>query len=239
MVFRDEHTDRRPLSGTVAGLCGIVLLIGLAFPAVADESVDELLWEDSMTESEEQPQAFNGGFLEGAARGGPLLPAGDTDLGWMADIGVRASGPMYTGDYRLAYQYGRWSTDVGTMNLHGLHGTLGLHPLFLALLGEGLTSHFLSSLHLELGLGPQFARLTTDNLDEQTEPVHRFGVAASVGVGFDLPITDPNRGQGLWVNTVYRRNWSTIQMTVDEHSYGATNHFFSLGLAWRSNGTLW
>lgn len=183
----------------------------------------------------EHPDPFNGAFLEWSARAGANVPS-SAQPGWIADVGFRNSLPMYVGDNRLAYSFGQSALDDRTVGIHGLHATLGLHPFYLALLSEGLFSHFLASLHLELGVGAQFAHLSAgDDADADGQ----FGVTGSVGAGFDLPLTHPNRGQSLWINTVYRRKWSSVGFEIDGQTRRLHSHQFFIGLAWRTNGTLW
>lgn len=179
---------------------------------------------------------FNGSFGEFFLRGGPLL-SGDNNAaaGWHGDLGFRNSFPFYLGDNRLAYSYGRYDVADQAVEVHGVHLSLNIHPFYLVLLSEGLLSHFLASLHLELGLGPRLAMSAGDDGESR----RTFGVAGGVGVGFDLPLMAPNGGQGLWLNGSYRKEWSTAQLTIagDSHRVGA--HRIFLGLAWRINGMIW
>ena len=181
------------------------------------------------------PNPFNGSFAEWSIRGGPVHPShASASTGWSGELGFRSSFPMYVGDHRIYYGYARWTLDDHTIQMHGLHATLGIHPFYLALLSEGWLSHFLASLHLELGLGPRLGRLTSES-----EADHSVGITGSVGAGFDLPLTNANRGRSLWLNTNYRRSWTTLRFAVDGGSPRLHDHTFSFGLAWRSNGIFW
>ncbi len=166
---------------------------------------------------------FNGSFQEWSLRGGPTL--GGLDGGWTADAGFRHSFPMYLGDTRLSYRFAGGGIDGEAHQIHGLHFTLGIHPFYLALLSQGLVSHFLASLHAELGLGAQLG------VGEGVAA----GFAPSVGAGFDLPITEANRGRGVWLNALYRRTWTTLS---GPESGRLHDHAFFVGLAWRINGPL-
>lgn len=189
---------------------------------------------------DDAPRPFNGSFRELSARGGPLLPsARDSSVGWTADLGFRNALPMYIGDNRLAYTFGNWSMGERSAQQHGLHATLGLHPFYLALLSEGWRSHFLASLHLELGIGPRLARLSEERGQDGAGAMTQWGLAGSVGGGFDLPLTSPNQGKSLWINVLYRRSWSSLDFDADGATGRLHDHSFFFGLAWRNNGTLW
>ncbi len=184
----------------------------------------------------EAPKPFNGSFGEFFLRGGPLLASdGDAAAGWHGDAGFRNSFPFYLGDNRVAYGYGRYDVDDRPVQIHGLHLSLNIHPFYLVLLSEGFVSHFLASLHLELGLGPRLGMWS----NETNEPLRQFGLAWSVGGGFDLPITNPDMGKSLWLSANYRREWTTIGFEIDDGAHGVRDHRFFLGLAWRVNGMIW
>ena len=206
-----------------------------AFPAAAQSADDRDGAQSQSSAVDDAPEPFNGSFGEWSLRGGPLLPSADGSVGWTGEIGFRNAFPFYLGANRIAYSYGRWSVDDETVQMHGLHASVGIHPFYLALLSEGLTSHFLASLHVELGLGPRFALLPDG--DEGT--TSGFGLVGSVGGGFDLPITNPNQGRSLWFNTVYRRNWTTIRLDSSDDAGRLHEHAFFFGLSFRSNGIVW
>jgi len=214
------------------------VLVAAILAAIGTTAVTSTAFADEpATESSEQPQAFNGAFWELSARGGAVLPS-EGSTGWAADVGFRNSFPMYAGDNRIAYQYQRRSLGGRTVQIHGGQATVGLHPFFLALLSEGWLSHFLASLHLELGIGPQWARLEANSQDASNAE-DTLGLAGSVGTGFDLPLTDANQGRALWVSAVYRRSWSTNDFDIDGAQSSLHDHQIFVGLAWRSNGMLW
>lgn len=189
---------------------------------------------------EEAPAPFNGSFTETSLRGGPWFAGPIDSPGGIADIGFRHSFPMYVFPHRLSFVHGRWSRDnredtEDRFRFYQLHATVGLHPFYLALLSEGMVSHFLASLHLELGAGARWM-ISRPTVDERN---HSLGVAGSVGVGFDLPVTNPDAGNSLWFNFVARRTWTTNRF--DDVDDAARFHDYSLlvGLSWRNNGMLW
>ena len=230
LFYRDWPTTLQGIWVMLA--CAIC---GVALPAAADEEPQDY----AQMRLAEAPHPFNGSFAEWSARGGPLIPSsGAGSTGWTADIGFRNSFPMYIGDHRLSYNFGLWELDERSLQMHGLHLALALHPFYLALLSEGLKSHFLASLHLELGLGPRWGRLSGDD-NGDGDALNNLGLAATLGSGFDLPITSPNRGRSLWINVLYRRTWSFVRFDVDEASHRLHDHSLFLGLAWRSNGIIW
>lgn len=205
-------------------------ILAVASPIGADEPPSVQPAPDAVA-PQQGDEPFNGAFTEWSVRGGAVVPT-DGSRGWIGDVGFRHAFPMYVGDTRLAYQHARWDHADETVGLHDLSVTFGLHPFFLALLSEGTVSHVLASLHLELGLGAQLARHSRDDVEGGP------GLAGSVGTGFDIPLTRPNRGDSLWINAVYRYKWSTIDLEVDEGA-DLHGHQIFIGLAWRNNGILW
>lgn len=179
---------------------------------------------------EREERHFSGSFAEFSLRGGPSVTAGE--LGYTVDAGFRNSMPFYLTDNRLSYRYN--SGGELDVDIHGLHFNFGLHPLYLTLLGGSLISHFLASLHLELGIGGQMARF-------REEEASRFapGLSWSLGTGFDLPLTNPNRGQGFWLHVVYRHSWTTLHIELDDNSIRLSDHSLFGGLGWRINGGFW
>ncbi|MFU8807254.1 MAG: hypothetical protein ACNA8W_25825, partial [Bradymonadaceae bacterium] len=157
---------------------------------------------------------FSGAFTEYSLRGG-LLRTGHSGLrGWTFDGGVRHSFPMYLGDTRLSYRYDSLESTDSTVTIHGSNLTLGIHPLYLALLSRGWMSHFIASLHLELGLGLQ--RGLRQSLDTSVDDARSgWGFVWSLGAGFDLPLMNPNRGSAPWLNVVYRYSGTTLAILED------------------------
>lgn len=220
-----------------AGPRNTALIAALVAATVGTLMTSAAVADEATAESSEQPRAFNGAFWEVSARGGTVIPT-EGSTGWTADIGFRNSFPMYAGDNRLSYQYQRRSLDGRSLQIHGAQATVGLHPFFLALLSEGWLSHFLASLHLELGFGPQWANLEASSADS-SDAEDTWGLTGSVGTGFDLPLTDANQGRALWASAVYRRSWSTNDFDIDGDQRSLHDHQIFVGLAWRTNGTLW
>lgn len=225
-------TDFDPPGDAVAALvawaAALVVATGVVAPVQAGEPAGEQRAQPPPL-TQQDPDPFNGSFREWSARGGIAGPS-EGSLGWVVDVGFRHAFPMYLGDSRVAYQFSRWSVDDQPVDVHGLHLTMGVHPFYLALLSEGPISHALASFHIEFGVGPRYARGDGDDT---------FGLAGGLGIGFDLPLTDPNVGQALWFNTVYRRNWSTATLDIEGESRPLHDHLLFVGLAWRINGTLW
>jgi hypothetical protein len=230
-----HQMTRWPL--TVVGLV-MLAIFSAPFSAFADGPQQTSGGESDYVEERlaESPKPFNGSFGEFFLRGGPLLTSDDdATSGWHGDLGFRNSFPFYLGDNRLSYGYGRYDVDDRPVQIHGLHLSLNLHPFYLVLLSSGFVSHFLASIHLELGLGPRLGLWS----DDAGEAMNQFGLAWSVGGGFDLPLTNPDRGQSLWVSANYRREWTSIGFETDSVSHAVRDHRFFLGLAWRVNGMIW
>ncbi|RDV39301.1 hypothetical protein DV096_01625 [Bradymonadaceae bacterium TMQ3] len=175
----------------------------------------------------EGDRPFNGSFSEWSLRGSVNTTTSSFSSSLGGELAFRTSFPLYLGDTRLAYRLSPLG-DSEPGPVHALHLALNLHPLYLTLLSEGLLSYFLASLHLELGFGPQLAVGLNDGAS--------FGLAGSLGAGFDLPITRANRGQGLWFTGTYRRTWTTLRSGPDQPR--VHEHAVLLGLAWRTNGVI-
>lgn len=177
---------------------------------------------------------FNGSFTEYSARAGLTRAQGAALKGWSLDAGLRHSLPMYLGDSRLAYRYDSLETSDASLSIHGTALTTGLHPFYLALLSRGLLSHFLSSLHLELGLGVQRG-LRRARASQDIAVQSAWGFTWSVGSGFDLPLTNPNRGSAPWLNVVYRYGGTSLSILEDVPGSHRTHALFA-GIGWRING---
>ncbi|MBA2661792.1 MAG: hypothetical protein H0U74_05820 [Bradymonadaceae bacterium] len=178
---------------------------------------------------------FNGAFVEYGVRAGlSALPSSGLS-GWSLDAGIRHSFPMYLGDTRLAYRYDNLASDDANVAIHGAGLTLGIHPLYLALLSNGFTGHVLASLHLEIGLGAQYALYRADASPELAES--DLGFAWSLGAGFDLPLFNPNRGYAPWLNVLYRYRGGHLDL-AEGPGISLGTHTAFVGLSWRVNGLL-
>ncbi len=214
------------LSGLFVGLLVLVLppVQGTAYgepPPPTPDLVDQA------------PRPFNGSFKEASLRGGPVLSSSDdVDRGWGSEARLRTSFPMYLADHSLVYDVARLGDSDNRVQVHGLQSTFAVHPFYLALLSEGLMSHFLASLHAEVGFGLRYGRASDGDIDAS------LGIATSLSGGFDLPLSSPNRGRSLWLNAQYRRTWTSLTLGPDD-AQRLHDHRFFLGLAFRANGVLW
>jgi hypothetical protein len=231
-VSLPRHLPTLLFMGAFASVMG--LLCG--FPAEADAREQEPPLAGSSSSERPSPTgpAFNGSFLEYGARAGLSRSRQGATSGWALDAGVRHSFPLYLLDTRLAYRLDRLSGDQTDVTVHGSALTLGLHPFYLALLSRGWVSHFLASLHLELGVGLQAGSRRRESLTG-TDSENGWGVSWSLGTGFDLPLGDANRGSAPWLNVVYRYGGTSLSI-LDDLDGARRSHALFAGVGWRING---
>ncbi len=233
MLFHLSHLAKTSL---IALTIAVAIVAAPPLLSVAEASDGDRNDEVQAT-LDEAPHPFNGAFTELALRGGPALPSSDDlDTGWSAGLALRTSFPMYLADHQLGYDVAVFDADGDRVQVHGLHSALAIHPFYLALLSEGLTSHLLSSLHAEVGLGLRYGRHSNDDSADDG-----LGIATSVGGGFDLPVTEPNRGRSLWVSANYRRTWTSLSLDIGDADDAPRlhDHRFIFGIALRTNSVLW
>jgi hypothetical protein len=211
--------------GLIAAFFSGALLLGFIIPAFAQDSPQEP--KDGEIEPYADP--FNGSFVEFSVRGAPTSAPGSA---WAVDTGLRQAFPFLLGDTRLAYRYDRTTPDgFDRLETHELGVQLGLHPLYLLLLGSDWFSYVVSSLYLELGLGGHLGVATRP---EETET--DLGFVWSVGAGIDIPLSDPDVGWAPWVNVLYRYRGADFDASGGEVELGA--HAIFIGLGIRRNGLL-
>lgn len=198
---------------------------------------------DSGADEDPQPSRysdfFTGAFHEysirGALTGGPKTPYD----GWSLDFGIRHSFPMLLGDTRLSYRFDSLTSDRDSLpdtleqHVFGVH--VALHPLYLVLLGSDWLGYTISSLYFEIGGGLRYDIL--DARESRGEYEHDLGLFGSIGGGFDIPLSDPDKGQAPWLNAVYRYEYGRFERPTGE-SIRLRRHGVFLGLGWRINGLL-
>lgn len=211
--------------------CAIAtLLIALLAPLQADAQQGD---EPAPAAQRRYGKAYNGAFVDFSVRVARTHVTSAPFNGWSFDAGLRQALVMHLLDTRLSYAEDRWSAREGaagdfvarSVNIHG-----AFHPLYLALLLSDWFGYVLASFYVEAGLGAQIARET--NLE-----VNDLGLRFSLGTGFDVPLSDPDRGWSIWLNALYRYTWADF----DYDSGGETNlyhHAGWLGVSLRFNGLL-
>lgn len=178
---------------------------------------------------------YNGAFVEYSVRGGASLATEAPYDGWNVDVGARHSFPMLLGDFRLAYRFDNFgdASASGKLEQHNVGGYLAIHPLYLVLLGSDWLSYSIASLYAEVGGGAQMAILKPDgDGDYRTH----FGPFVSLGVGLDIPLSDPDVGYAPWLNLVYR--WHVADFDGAVETYDIDMHLLQVGVGWRINGLL-
>ncbi len=176
---------------------------------------------------------YNGAFVDISARAARTHVSSGDYNGWSWDVGLRQALVMHLLDTRLSYSEDYWS---GRGSVSGdfvaravsVHGAF--HPLYLALLYSNWFGYLLASFYVEAGLGAQYARET--NLDASD-----FGLRLSLGTGFDVPLTDPDRGWSIWLNAVYRYTWADFDFASAAETK-LRHHGGWLGASLRFNGLL-
>jgi len=170
---------------------------------------------------------FNGSFTGVGARYG--LARGDAP-GRTLDVGARFAFPFYVGDVRAAYQTSGIESPSARARTHGGQLNLAFHPLFLVLLGSEWLGYTLASFYVDAGLGAHTGRVTP----VEGTPWRGRGVSFHAGLGIDIPLVDPDRGQGPWLNLSWRGQRGRLSGEADEEVRldARTLH---VGIAWRFN----
>lgn len=221
------------------------LALGWAGPALGapqQESSAQSADDDEASDEEERTYSrfYTGAFHEYSLRGGPSLVDEVDYAGWHLDAGMRHSFPFLLGDFRVAYRFDNLSAGndrlPDTLEQHSVGGYLALHPLYLLLLGSDWLSYTLASLHLELGIGAQFAVLEIGSDSEDARFETDFSPFYTVGGGFDVPLWDTDEGAAPWLNVVYR--WRMADVERPSSELDVDMHTIQVGLGWRINGLL-
>ncbi len=176
---------------------------------------------------------YNGSFVDVSARGSYERVASSPLHGWSWDIGLRQAFPMHLLDTRIAYgeeRYTRRDGDPGgDFVVRSVDLTTAFHPLYLALLYSSRWGYLVASWYVEAGLGGHYSTFGSDLND--------LGLRLHLGSGFDVPLTDPDRGWSLWLNFVYRFTWSDFDTSAMDE-VNLHHHSFFSGISARFNGLL-
>lgn len=154
---------------------------------------------------------------------GPTLGLSARLAGYMSilDLQLSVIGSMYD-----ARSTAGEATDVKRLSL-GLE--THLHPMFMEVLRGTTLARTIGSLYVAIGADLDLTALDGAGLDT-TEA--RFGW--HIGGGFDVPLTDPDRGWSLWLGFAYRLKFLSVPTGVaglqdfDEHT-------FLVSFAYRNN----
>lgn len=182
---------------------------------------------------------YNGMFTGLGARYGLHNIGGNDYGGWGVEVGPRMSFPMLIGDIRTRYRYDALTStsadNVGDITVHSVGVEGSLHPLYLLLLGSDWISYIGASLSLDLGLGMQYASRTAPTDDALA--TSDFGFYWHWGAGMDIPLWDPDVGNALWLNVVYRNHRGEFDLS-DDRELSLSMHSIFVGLEWRFNRLL-
>lgn len=182
--------------------------------------------------------SYNGSFTSIGARLGNTWVGQSPYEGWSADVGPRMSFPFLVGDTRLHYRYDALkdtSEQLGDMSVHSVGVDVALHPFYLFILGSDWISYVLGACYLDVGLGAQWA--TRDRPATDARADSDFGFVWHWGAGTDIPLWDPDDGQALWVNVLYRNQRSDFDLSADAE-LELSMHSVFIGLEWRVNTLL-
>ena len=155
---------------------------------------------------------YTGAYLGVFAGGGLAIAEGLVGSG--ATVGARASTVLHLADVEARYQLAAGPTATTHQGLVSVH----LHPLFLFLLANNRLGATLGSLSLELGGGP-------------ASGPGGFGLVWVWGGGVQVPLTEPDAGQSLWLGGVVTRTSDLAYEALG----GVTTHLL-LRLEYRHNG---
>lgn len=154
-----------------------------------------------------EPVRFTGATIGLSAHGGAAILNDDRvqgRTGFVAGVAGRLTSALFLGDVEIAYTASRFAASVagGPLGItrHSFSATLGLHPLFILTLGNRRLHYILGSFHVLVGFSLE---VTSASLDGRSRA--RGDPAWHLGIGFDIPVTDPNEGRGLWLGLRFRQ----------------------------------
>ena len=147
------------------------------------------------------PPRYTGAYW-GLEAGGGLARTPDYDALHLR-LGARFSSLLQVGD--LAVQYGLSGLQGGQLHRAMVSGQL--HPFFFFMLtGEGLWQS-LAAVYVRLGLG--------GGVEQRAAADAHALMLWDWGVGFDLPVTDPDDGRSLWLGLEYLRTSALEETPVN------------------------
>lgn len=199
----------------------VALAASLPMPSAAQEA-----------EGRRYSQFYNGSFVDLSARAGAHTSVTSDHTAWSVDAGLRQAFPMHLGDTRLAYEMQTFSGAQDEIVLHNIGVGFGFHPLYLALLWSDFWGYLVASFYVETSIALQYGTRTVAAASEDD-----FGARWSVGAGFDVPLSDPDRGWSVWLNFLYRFVWSDFDLD-DGSEIDLFHHAGFGGLSVRFNGLL-
>ena len=206
-------------------------LLGLPASAAADPEGFDDGWQPDPP-LDPYSDAYNGSFTDVSARFGPSRVARNDLSGYSFDAGLRTSFPMYVGDFRAAYRVDQLAAadPADQIAIHSFGVSLAVHPFYLFMLGSDWISYIVGSLYIDAGAGAQMGRrLPGPDLRERD-----LGLFWHFGAGVDVPLWDPDTGQALWLNVLYRNHRADFDTDAGE-SIALTPHTLFVGLSWRIN----
>lgn len=190
-------------------------------------------WAQESADTRRYSKYYNGSFVDLSARAGyqHVTSASYRGLSW--DVGLRQALVMHLLDTRLAFREEHYSprsgSGGGTLVVRAVDVSTAFHPLYMALLFSDRIGYLIASWYIEAGVGGQYATLPNVGDD--------WGFRFHIGSGLDVPITDPDRGWSIWLNTLYRFTWADFDFDAGGE-FNLYHHALFAGLSLRFNGLL-
>jgi len=182
-----------------------------------------------------EPPRFTGATVGISAHGGPTFLTDERlggRAGFAAGFGGRFTSPLFLADLEVSYGAARVGTGAAVIPFdvtrHGFSVTAGLHPFFIAILGNRRWHYIVSAFHVDLGASLEVTSVSVGG-DRRT----RGDPAWHWGLGIDIPLTDPNGGRAVWLGVAFRQ----VRLKTDiaqslATELGGDSIFLSLGYRW-------
>jgi hypothetical protein len=169
--------------------------------------------------------SYTGAFAAPRVEAGPTykLPGSKQEgLGWSVGVGGRMATIVQIFDLDTMYRFHRYRVADETVNQHRLELDIRLHPWLMSHLGSTKRSYVRGGVHVLAGLGVSWNQLATG---DSWSPLFQ------AGLGFDLPLTSPNKGAGWWLGVSWRAAFTWVETTGRE--YGVAHQLLLLSFEYR------
>lgn len=186
-------------------------------------------------------ESYSGLFWGFAAVAGPTLIANgsfEDTTGLAYGARFRTSFVLQLLDLHLTYLHAE-STPLNEDTKYNIASnavslSFAIHPFFLLMFTAPPTNYLFGSMYFMGGASFEFTDYSWQG--EQLEESGEIGW--HLGLGTDYPVTDPNRGHGLWFGVQWRVTFIPTELPLLDsiHEDVLRQHLFSASLSYRFNG---